>query len=227
MALKPWYAVIPLREDLRSGKPLDAAEFAVHLDKVRDGKAAEVYNDPEQFFARTYLTETLLSLAGEVTRRLSGEVTETSAVFNLSTQFGGGKTHALTLLYHLAKHGQDAEQWRGREDVRTRGCESIASSPRRLLATSPPRLIATSPPRHLATSPPRHLASSPPRLLATSPPRLLATSPPRLLASSPPRHLASSPHCKAETWHLKPCPSDDLVRQGVSCGRAGTHYDQS
>jgi hypothetical protein len=25
------------REDLREGKPLDAAEFAVHLDQVRDG----------------------------------------------------------------------------------------------------------------------------------------------------------------------------------------------
>jgi len=113
MALKPWYTVIPPREDLRSGRPLDAAEFAVHLDKVRDGKAADVYNDPEQFFARTYLTQTLLGLSGEVVRRLSGELTEASAVFNLSTQFGGGKTHALTLLYHLAKHGRDAEQWQG------------------------------------------------------------------------------------------------------------------
>ena len=30
-------------------------------------------------------------------------------------------------------------------------------------------------------------------------------SPRRLVASSHPRILASSPHCKAETWHLKPC----------------------
>ena len=46
-------------------------------------------------------------------RRLSGERTETSAVFNLATQFGGGKTHALTLLYHLAKHGPEANDWTG------------------------------------------------------------------------------------------------------------------
>lgn len=113
MALKPWYTVIAPREDLRSGKPLDAAEFAVHLDKVRDHSAAEAYSDPQQFFARTYLTKTLLGLSSEAVRRLSGERTETSAVFNLATQFGGGKTHALTLLYHLAKHGRAAEGWAG------------------------------------------------------------------------------------------------------------------
>ena len=38
---------------------------------------------------------------------------ETSAIYNLTTQFGGGKTHALTLLYHLAKAGLRAEAWRG------------------------------------------------------------------------------------------------------------------
>lgn len=46
-------------------------------------------------------------------RRLSGERTETSAVFNMTTQFGGGKTHALTLLYHLTTHGADARDWPG------------------------------------------------------------------------------------------------------------------
>lgn len=38
MALKPWYKVVTPREDLREGKPLDAAEFAVHLDQVGDGR---------------------------------------------------------------------------------------------------------------------------------------------------------------------------------------------
>ena len=35
--LKPWYKVVTPREDLREGKPLDASEFAVHLDDVRNG----------------------------------------------------------------------------------------------------------------------------------------------------------------------------------------------
>jgi hypothetical protein len=113
MALKPWYTVVTPREDLREGKPLDAAEFAVHLDQVRDGRAPSVYQKPEEFFDRTYLTQNLTKLAAEVIRRLSGEKTETSAVFNLATQFGGGKTHALTLLWHLAGNGESANKWRG------------------------------------------------------------------------------------------------------------------
>src|SRR5712691_5797852 len=113
MALKPWFHVVQPREDLREGKPLDASEFAVHLDQVRDNRAPDVYRKPEQFFERTYLTQSLTALAAEVIRRLSGERTETSAVFNMATQFGGGKTHALTLLYHLATHGAAADRWQG------------------------------------------------------------------------------------------------------------------
>src|SRR5881409_3090869 len=113
MALKPWFKVVDPREDLREGKPLDAAEFAVHLDKVRAGNAPDDYKIPQRFFDRTFLTENLTGLAAEVLRRLSGTVTETSAVFNMTTQFGGGKTHALTLLYHLASHGDAARNWQG------------------------------------------------------------------------------------------------------------------
>lgn len=113
MSSKPWYKVVTPREDLREGKPLDASEFAVHLDQIRDGRAPQDYQDPKLFFERTYMTKNLTGLASEVIRRLSGEKTETSAVFNMSTQFGGGKTHALTLLYHLATHGSKANNWDG------------------------------------------------------------------------------------------------------------------
>jgi len=113
VVLKPWYTVVRPREDLRQGKPLDAAEFAVHLDHVRDGRAPEYYQDPEKFFDRTYLTNNLCDFAAEVVRRLSGEQTQTSAVFNMATQFGGGKTHALTLLYHLATKGSETDQLPG------------------------------------------------------------------------------------------------------------------
>ena len=111
--MKPWYKVVTPREDLREGKPLDASEFAVHLDQVREGRANEDYQNPVRFFERTFLTKSLRQMAGEVVRRLSGEKTETSAVFNMATQFGGGKTHALTLLYHLASNGPKANKWPG------------------------------------------------------------------------------------------------------------------
>src|SRR5216684_2120853 len=113
MPLKPWYKIVTPREDLREDKPLDASEFAVHLDQVRDKRAPEVYQNPARFFERTFLTKGLSGLAAEVLRRLSGTKTETSAVFNMTTQFGGGKTHSLLLLYHLASHGDAARDWQG------------------------------------------------------------------------------------------------------------------
>jgi len=113
MRLQPWYRVVYPREDLREGKPLDASEFAVHLDHVREGRANPDYQNPARFFAKTYLTKGLLGLAAEVVRRLSGITVATSSVFNMTTQFGGGKTHALTLLYHLARGGRQAKQWAG------------------------------------------------------------------------------------------------------------------
>jgi hypothetical protein len=113
MAIKPWYKVVTPREDLREDRPLDASEFAVHLDQVRDRRAPEVYQNPARFFERTFLTKSLTGLASEVLRRLSGIKTETSAVFNMTTQFGGGKTHSLLLLYHLARNGSAANDWQG------------------------------------------------------------------------------------------------------------------
>lgn len=111
--MKPWYKVVTPREDLREGRPLDASEFAVHLDHVRERRAPTDYQDPERFFERTYLTRALTDLAVGTVRRLSGIKVETSAVFNLSTQFGGGKTHALTLLFHLARGGPSSSPWKG------------------------------------------------------------------------------------------------------------------
>ncbi len=117
MALKPWYKVVTPREDLREGRPLDASEFAVHLDQIKDGNAPIDYQEPERFFERTYLTKNLLELSSEVVRRLSGQKVETNAVFNMTTQFGGGKTHALALLFHLAKGGAKANNWKGVQTI--------------------------------------------------------------------------------------------------------------
>jgi hypothetical protein len=48
MSLEPWYKVETPREDLREGPPLDASEFAVHLDHVREGRAPGDYQGPER-----------------------------------------------------------------------------------------------------------------------------------------------------------------------------------
>src|SRR5580698_751431 len=115
--LKPWYDVVELREDLRQNLTLDASEFAVHLDQIRDGRAPKDYTDPQRFFDRTHVTGSLLDLASQVVRRLSGIQLETSAVFNMATQFGGGKSHSLTALYHLGRNGNRADRWKGVERI--------------------------------------------------------------------------------------------------------------
>ena len=117
--LKPWYQVVTPREDLRENKPLDASEFAVHLDHIHHKAEAvpPVYRDPRQFFERTVWTKSLVDLASQVVRRLNGLTVETSAVFNMATQFGGGKTHSLTALYHIATGGGEATTWRGVPEV--------------------------------------------------------------------------------------------------------------
>jgi hypothetical protein len=124
MKLKPWYDVVKPREDLREGKSQDASEFAVHLDRVRDGTGREDYIDPEKFFAKTFLATNLLDLSAQVVRRMSGETSHTSPVFNLATNFGGGKTHSLTLLYHLAMHGPASHGWVGVSQILSKAAVS-------------------------------------------------------------------------------------------------------
>src|SRR6059036_1493608 len=79
--LKPWYQVVTPREDLRENRPLDASEFAVHLDHIRLGRAHPDYIEPRRFFDRTFFTQSLLDLSSQVLRRLSGVTVETSAIF--------------------------------------------------------------------------------------------------------------------------------------------------
>ena len=50
-------------------------------------------------------------------RRLSGRTENTAPVLTLITQFGGGKTHTLTSLYHLANAGADASSFPGVPDL--------------------------------------------------------------------------------------------------------------
>jgi hypothetical protein len=128
MKLKPWYDVVKPREDLCDGKSQDASEFAVHLDRVRDGTGRSDYTNPGVFFAKTFLAANLLDLASQVVRRMSGETSHTSPVFNLATNFGGGKTHSLTLLFHLATHGPASHGWLGVSQIRDKAM--VASVPK-------------------------------------------------------------------------------------------------
>ncbi|MDI6872630.1 MAG: DUF499 domain-containing protein, partial [Bacillota bacterium] len=90
------------REDILSGD-LREDMFAAQLGDVIDGKADPIYNDAVLFFNNTYPTTGLRTLVGEVFARLSGQA-DGRAVIRLETSFGGGKTHNLIALYHLARN---------------------------------------------------------------------------------------------------------------------------
>ncbi|MBW6395793.1 DUF499 domain-containing protein [Thermus sp. SYSU G05001] len=97
-ALRPWREVIAPHPDVASGR-YQQAEFAADLWQVYLGEAASEYQDPKEFFRRTYLTENLKHLLVQAVKRLSG--TGGDPVIQLQTNFGGGKTHAMIALYHL------------------------------------------------------------------------------------------------------------------------------
>ena len=99
--LKPWREVLQPHDDVATGN-FHASEFAADLYKVATGGEVDSdYADPVEFFKRTYLTEGLSDLIGRAVRRLSGD-DNASPVINLQTNFGGGKTHSMLSLWHVA-----------------------------------------------------------------------------------------------------------------------------
>ena len=92
-------------------------EFAIALEQVVAGTAPDDYKKPEQFFSRTCFTRALRENSGLVLRRLAGKTENTAPVQTLVTQMGGGKTHMLTTLWHLANTGAAASAFPGVSDL--------------------------------------------------------------------------------------------------------------
>jgi hypothetical protein len=83
--------------------------FAAQLDQVvRNPAAYPIYGDPEAFFAITYPTSGLRQLLSWTFGRLSGSHLPGTehGVIRSATSFGGGKTHSLMAVYHIAKGGR-------------------------------------------------------------------------------------------------------------------------
>lgn len=115
--MEPWYKVVTPRKEVREGRSFNPDEFAIALEQVVAGTAPEDYRDAKQFFTRTVFTRALKEHTGMVLRRLSGITQNSAPVLTLITQFGGGKTHTLTVLYHLIKTGSKAEDFPGVKEV--------------------------------------------------------------------------------------------------------------
>ena len=99
MSLKPWREIIVPHPDVLNGT-FQQAEFAADLTAVRSGRATPEYGDAKAFYERTFITEGMGRLLTQVSQRLNGKGGE--PVIQLQTAFGGGKTHTLLAVYHLA-----------------------------------------------------------------------------------------------------------------------------
>jgi uncharacterized protein len=97
--LLSWREVIEPHQDVATGD-FQQAEFAADLGKVHNGSAPSEYSDPKEFYSRTYLTDGLSTLLVGAAKRLSD--TGGDPVVELQTNFGGGKTHSMLALFHMA-----------------------------------------------------------------------------------------------------------------------------
>src|SRR5438094_1571355 len=105
-ALKPWREVVTPHADVASGR-YQQAEFAADLWQVHLGEGSDEYKKPQEFFRRTYLTESLKRLLVGGVKRVLGKGGD--PVVQLQTNFGGGKTHSMLALYHLFSGAKASE----------------------------------------------------------------------------------------------------------------------
>ena len=97
--MKPWREVAHPHPDVLEGT-FQQSEFAADITAVRTGKATKEYQDAASFFQRTFITEGMRLLLTSVAKRLNGKGGD--PVIQLQTAFGGGKTHTMLAVYHLA-----------------------------------------------------------------------------------------------------------------------------
>ncbi|MGF1869690.1 ATP-binding protein [Photobacterium indicum] len=99
MSLKPWREIARPHRDVLEGT-FKQAEFAADITQVAIGTAPEEYQDAEKFFSRTFITEGMRLLLISVAQRMAGMGGD--PVIQLQTAFGGGKTHTMLAVLHLA-----------------------------------------------------------------------------------------------------------------------------
>lgn len=97
--MKPWREIATPHPDVLEGT-FQQSEFAADITAVHSGKATREYQDAKAFYDRTYITEGMRLLLTSVAKRLNGQGGD--PVIQLQTAFGGGKTHTMLAVYHLA-----------------------------------------------------------------------------------------------------------------------------
>ncbi|MBI5313198.1 MAG: DUF499 domain-containing protein [Methylocystis sp.] len=99
--LRPWIDVALPHPDVIANR-FKESEFAADLFAVDSGNAGEGYATPGTFYGITFLTEGLKRVLTSAVQRLAQAGGD--PVIGLQTAFGGGKTHTMLAIFHLAKH---------------------------------------------------------------------------------------------------------------------------
>jgi uncharacterized protein len=110
MSLKPWREIARPHKDVLEGT-FKQSEFAADITQVANGTATPEYQDAAMFFSRTFITEGMRLLLISVAQRLAGVGGD--PVIQLQTAFGGGKTHTMLAVYHLASRKVAADKLLG------------------------------------------------------------------------------------------------------------------
>ena len=101
--MKPFNHCAKPHKDILEGK-FSLETYAAKIGEVyRQSKnCPEEYLDPKTFFDRTFRTKSFEKILDDVEGRLKGDMKKDS-FNNITTQFGGGKTHTLIGLLHKSK----------------------------------------------------------------------------------------------------------------------------
>ena len=114
-ASAPWWEVIALRDEVTSsGGAIDDVQMSLHdavFGKEGVGAGLTPYSDAAYFGSITHPTGNLVELMARVAVRLGvHRSTQTSAMWRLDQAMGGGKSHGLIGLWHLAAHPEELAQ---------------------------------------------------------------------------------------------------------------------
>jgi hypothetical protein len=110
-AVTPWWETLKLRQEASSGS-IDDVQMSLFRSVYSTGAERPPYADPRYYGEITHPSPPLADLMAKVAVRLGGgnRYTAAPALWRLDQSMGGGKSHGLIGLYHLAAHPQELSE---------------------------------------------------------------------------------------------------------------------
>jgi len=112
-AVTPWWATLKLRSEVvKSSGSIDDVQMSLFRSVYSTGAERPPYADARYYGDITHPSPQLADLMAKVAVRLGGgnRYTAAPALWRLDQSMGGGKSHGLIGLYHLAAHPQELRE---------------------------------------------------------------------------------------------------------------------